>query len=319
MRIQVLALDGVFDTGLAAVLDMLGTANTLAPTISAKAPIFDVSVVGLRQKVRTAHGLQVPVAGTFKPKAGDWIVVPAVSAPTPDTLMTALNRRDVKDACGALRESAKTVEVAAACMGTFILAEAGVLDEQRATTTWWLAPVFRQQYPRVRLDEARMVVKSGRFLTAGAALGHIDMALSIVQHASPDLASLVARYLVVDSRSAQSAYTLADHLAYSDPMVERFERWARRHLTEGFSLDAAAHAVGTSKRTLARRLQQILGKSPLSYFQDLRVERAVHLLKTSRKSIDQIAEDVGYADGVTLRALIRDRLGRGVREVRKLG
>ena len=37
------------------------------------------------------------------------------------------------------------------------------------------------------------------------------------------------------------------------------------------------------QRTLARRLKDTLGKTPLSYFQDLRVERAVHLLKTTAK------------------------------------
>ena len=60
----------------------------------------------------------------------------------------------------------------------------------------------------------------------------------------------------------------------------------------------------------------MLGKSPLAYFQDLRVERALHLLKTSPHNLDRIAGMVGYADGVTLRQLLRRKLGRGVRELR---
>ena len=60
----------------------------------------------------------------------------------------------------------------------------------------------------------------------------------------------------------------------------------------------------------------MLGKTPLSYFQDLRVEHAVHLLKTTKLDIERIAGRVGYADGVTLRTLLRKRLGRGVREIR---
>ena len=81
----------------------------------------------------------------------------------------------------------------------------------------------------------------------------------------------------------------------------------------------AASAAGTSERTLARRLQSVLGKTPLSYFQDLRVEHAVHLLRTGNASVDQVATQVGYSDGVTLRALLRRKLGRGVRELRRGG
>src|SRR5262249_12342135 len=157
--------------------------------------------------------------------------------------------------------------IAAACIGTFIAAESGVLDGETVTTTWWLAPFFRQRYPRVRLDDRRMLVRSGRVLTAGAALSHMDIALWLIRQASPSLAERTARYLIVDSRPSQLAYAMSDHLAHTDPLVQQFERWARAHLAEGFSLDAAARASGVSKRTLSRRLNEALGKSPLSYFQ----------------------------------------------------
>lgn len=65
-------------------------------------------------------------------------------------------------------------------------------------------------------------------------------------------------------------------------------------------------------------MQQVLGKTPLSYFQDLRVERAVHLLKTSDRSPKQIASLVGYAEGVTLRTLLRQWLWRSVRDLREV-
>jgi transcriptional regulator GlxA family with amidase domain len=206
--------------------------------------------------------------------------------------------------------------MSAACIGTFVMAESGLLDHQRATTTWWLAPLFRKRYPHVLVDESNMIVKSGRFVTAGAALSHMDLALWLVRRVSPQLASLTAKYLIVDSRPSQSAYALADHLVHSDPIVQRFEAWARGRLARGFSLDEAAKAVGSSKRTLARRMQSVLGKTPLSYVQSLRVERAVHLLKTGSASVEEVAARVGYADGATLRSLLRRRLRLGVKEIR---
>jgi AraC-like DNA-binding protein len=145
----------------------------------------------------------------------------------------------------------------------------------------------------------------------------MDLALWLVRGVSPQLASLTAKYLIVDSRPSQAAYALADHLVHSDAIVQRFETWARGRLTRGFSLDEVARAVGSSKRTLARRTQGVLGKSPLSYFQSLRVERAVHLLKTTGASVDEVATRVGYADGVTLRSLLRRRLKLGIKEIRR--
>ena len=105
--------------------------------------------------------------------------------------------------------------------------------------------------------------------------------------------------------------------AHADPLIQQFERWARAHLAEGFSLHHAAQALSTSKRTLARRTQSALGKSPFAFVRDLRIERALHLLRTSRASVDQIAAEVGYVNGVTLRALLRRRVGRCVREIRR--
>jgi len=317
MKVNVLALDGVFDLGLAAVLDALQTANELIQVAELAVPRFEVKIVGVRKAVRTSQGLTVPV--TAAPwRAPDCVVVPAIGFKMPGPLESALARPDILDAGAALRQwDRRDATVATACIGTFVMAESGLLDQQRATTTWWLAPLFRRRYPQVLLDESNMIVKSGRYVTAGAALSHIDLALWLVRGVSPKLASLTAKYLIVDSRPSQSAYALTDHLVHSDALVLRFESWARSRLKHGFSLDEAAEAVGASKRTLARRMQTVLGKSPLSYFQSLRVERAVHLLRTSSASVDEIATRVGYTEGSILRVLLRRRLGLGIKEIRR--
>jgi transcriptional regulator GlxA family with amidase domain len=317
MRVSVLALESVFDTGLATVLDAFQTANELADLSGLSSSRFDVTIVGVRKNVKTSQGFTVPVHPVGK-RAPDCVVVPAIGFKMPDALQRALARPDIRDSADVLRQWAdRGAMMSAACIGTFVLAESGLLDHHDATTTWWLAPLFRTRYPKVQLDESHMLVKSGRIVTAGAALSHMDLALWLIRQHSPKLAALTAKYLIVDSRPSQSAYALTDHLIHNDPLVARFERWARTRLAHGFSLDEAAKAVASSKRTLARRMHAVLGKSPLSYFQSLRVERAVHLLKTGNESVDEIAARVGYADGVTLRTLLRRHLGYGIREIRR--
>ena len=317
MNITVLALEGVFDTGLATILDAFSTANELAAMQSSPVPPFRVSIAGLRPEVTSAHRFKVPVTLLRDCPRPDLVVVPALACKMPDQLVAALGRDDVAEACAALRTwAAQGTRIAAACIGTFVLAESGLLAGHEATTTWWLTPLFRQRYPDIRLDTSRMIVSSAQFLTAGAALSHLDMALWLIRQSSPELAALVANYLVVATRASQSSYIISDHLAMADPLVARFDRWVRDHLAKGFDLGDAASDLATSKRTLARRMQAVLGKTPLTYVQDVRIESAVHLIKTSGVSIDRVAEMVGYADGVTLRTLLRRRLGKGIREIR---
>ncbi|GLQ46068.1 AraC family transcriptional regulator [Dyella lipolytica] len=317
MRIAILALEGMFDTGLTTVLDALTTANTLAQWTGITTPGFDITLMGVRPQVRTALGLQVPVCDIADTPVPDWVVVPALADIVPERLLPTLVRDDVVDALDVLRRwHGAGAHLAAACTGTFVLAESGLLAGCEATTTWWLTPVFRQRYPDVCLDAHRIVVPSGVMVTAGAALSHLDLALWLIRNNSPELAALVAKYLVFDSRLSQSGYVISDHLIHSDPLIERFDRWVRERLDTTLAIDSIAEALGTSKRTLSRRLDGVLGKTPVEYIQDLRIERAIHLLKTSKYSVDQIAGQVGYAEGVTLRTLLRRRLGKGIRELR---
>jgi transcriptional regulator GlxA family with amidase domain len=317
MRVYILALDGLFDTGLTVALEAFGMANGFSVR-QGGARLFDVSVVGVRRKVRTALGMQVSTEVIAPRSKPDWVIVPALSTSAPDALVAALDRPDVRKARAQLVEwNRRGSKIAAACIGTFLLAEAGLLDGREATTTWWLAPLFRQRYPHVLLDETRMLVPSDIGVTAGAAMGHLDLVLWLIRKSSPELATLVSRYLLADLRSSQAAYIIPNHLAQADPVIAQFERWARDHLQGGFSLPDVAKALATSPRTLQRRCQAVLGKSPLDYFQDLRVERARSLIQgSSGLDIEAIAAEVGYLDGATLRKLLRLRLGRGVRELR---
>jgi transcriptional regulator GlxA family with amidase domain len=316
MRVAVLVLEGVFDSGLSVVLDTLATANELAAAAGRRAGRYEIEICGVTRRVSTSQGLRVPVTRARRASRPDLVIVPAIGCKTRDTILAALDRKDVADAGELLRAWSRAgARVAGACTATFVLAASGLLDGGLATTTWWLSPVFRERFPRVSLDESRMIVPWSRVVTAGAALAHVDLALWFVRQRSPSLADMVARYLAFDARPSQAAYVMPDHLAHADPLVDRFEHWARRHLTD-FTLGDAARHVGTSERTLERKIHDVLGRSPLSYVQELRVELAVHRLRTTKDTIDQIASDVGYSDGVTLRLLLRKKTGRGIRQLR---
>ncbi|WP_033279667.1 GlxA family transcriptional regulator [Streptomyces sp. NRRL F-525] len=311
MRVAVVVYDGVFDSGLSAILDVLSNANALGGQIHESSPTWNVTLVGPTPQVRTGAGLLVAPEPLDVADTADLLVVPALGESDPSALLdhvggdVSLPVRDL-----IARTRVRGTPIASACAGTFLLAEAGVLDGLRATTTWWLSPAFRNRYPKVRLDHSRMVIGCEGITTAGAAFGHVDLALAIVRAGSPALADLVARYLVVDERPSQAAYTIPSTLAQSDPTVAAFEVWTREHLTEPISIPEAAKAIGVSERTLQRAVRRTVGTSPIRFVQDLRIEHASHLLRTTGLSLETISRKVGYEHPNTLRVLLRERTGK---------
>ncbi len=156
----------------------------------------------------------------------------------------------------------------------FAVAETGRMHHRRATTSWFLGPEFLKRYPTVALDLDTMVVVDGNLVTAGAAFAHIDLALSLVRSISPDLAQYVAKLLIIDERPSQAAFVAYEHLRHEDPIVVEFERFVRARLDEPFNVAFVAQSLGTSRRTLERRVRAALNLTPLGFVQRLRIERA---------------------------------------------
>ena len=300
----------MFDPGLAAILDVLDQANAMADQVP-EGPFWHATMVGVQPEIRTGAGHLVTTEPATRVKKADLLMVPARAARHPAEVFDyVIGDQSLPARTLIASTRARGTAIASACAGTALLAEAGILDGLHATTSWWLSPAFRSRYPTVHLDEGRMVVASDGITTAGAAFGHVDLALAVVRASSPAVADLGTRYLVIDERPSQSAYAIPSALAQSDPTVAEFERWARQRLAEPISIPQAAKAIGVSERMLQRAVQRTLGTSPIHFIQDLRIERASHLLRTTEQSLETISRKVGYKHPNTLRVLLRERTGK---------
>lgn len=312
--IEVLVLKGAMLSSVAITLDVLGTANRLRAAAGLP-PAFQVSLAGSGARAARAMAPAIPLSGETW---AELIVVPGLGLTSEALIDTGLARRDVIAAgkrIAAATEAGRAI--AASCSSVFLLAQAGVLARRRATTTWWLAPVFRRRFPDIRLDTDALIVADGPITTAGAAMAQMDLMLALVaRHAGPALTDRCTRYLLLDERRSQAPFMALALLAAADDRVAKAQLWAREHLIDGVSVDALAAAAGLAPRTFARRVERVTGLSPVRFLQRLKVERAVELMETTRLPFEEIARQVGYAEPSTLRRLLRKEGGAGPRELR---
>jgi len=313
------ALDGVADGPLGVGLDVVAAARRI--TLASRAgPTSDSRALTQRvvsmdgAKVVSGAGRPIAVDGALRLRAllrGDVLVVPGLSAVTEDAVRALLVRPDVAQLAAAIaRAREKGVTIAGSCSATFVLAASGVLAGHEATTTWWLAPVFRRTFPDVELTSDRMVVERDGVFSAGSAFAHADLVLAVLgKVAGPTLAHLVAKYLVLDERPSQAKYMIASHLRTDDPSVRAVERFVAQNLARRISLDELARVARTSPRTLARRLREALGATPTELVHRMRVARARHLLETTRCSVEEVAAQVGYVDPAAFRRIYRRYAG----------
>jgi transcriptional regulator GlxA family with amidase domain len=313
-NLLILALDGVMDSSLAITLDTLRAAQAFRERSGmSSGPRWHVT--SHRKTLRTGGGLRLTADFTFREVLdgavrAEWVIVPGLGMTSESAIATRLRQKDALAAMELLRQRGLAKRIAASCSSVFLLAEAGLLDGCAATTTWWLAQTFRERYPMVRLDETRMLVRDGAYLTAGSAFAQLDLALAIVTATmGAKVANLCSRYMLIDRRASQARYMIPSHIRHVDETVIAAERWIETHLSDPITITELASAVAVSPKTLSRRIVAATGLSPVRFLQRRRVMEAVHLIETTGMTVETVATRVGYQDATALRKIIKRELG----------
>ena len=309
MRIAIAVTDGMTDSGLSIAIDVLRTASAISRSLRRPASLTLRVCSRDGKPVRLASGLRLSGLGTWAAAArAHALVVPGTWLEREDQLAPWLSSARFAELADLVaRAHRRGARVLGSCSGVFALAQAGVLDDQPATTTWWLARAFGRAFPRVALDPSRALVALPRVATAGAVFAMADLALHLVRtELGPQVATLVTRYLLLDEHPAQAPYMALSQLAADDEVLVRAERWIRAHLGTPFEVSALARAAGASPRTLARRVAASLATTPAHWVRRIRAEEATRLLATTTSPIERIAEQVGFGSSLSLRRALRE-------------
>jgi transcriptional regulator GlxA family with amidase domain len=201
------------------------------------------------------------------------------------------------------------VRVASVCSGTFILAEAGLLDGRRATTHWQRTRQFLRSYPQVKLEPDQIFVRDGNIWSSAGITAGIDLALAMVaEDYGDDIVQKTARQLVLYHRRSGGQSQFSSLLELKAP-TGRFGpllTWAREHLDAKLSVDDLAERAGMSARHFTRAFIAETGTTPSKAVERLRIEVARQRVQSSSEAIERVAETTGFRDPERMRrAFIR--------------
>jgi transcriptional regulator GlxA family with amidase domain len=206
-------------------------------------------------------------------------------------------------------------QVYAACGGSLVLAQAGLLDGQESTTHWSYVPLFRQLFPKVTLHADRILVQTGAghsIVCAGGASSWQDLVLMLIaKHAGTEEAIRISRlFLYQWHREGQLPYaSMMANVDHGDTAILRTQTWLAQNYERADIVAELALRSGLAKRTFDRRFKAATGYSPLAYVQALRIEEAKQLLETDSAPVETIARQVGYEDAASFRRLFRRLAG----------
>jgi transcriptional regulator GlxA family with amidase domain len=315
-RVGLLVYDGCFASEAFTVLDMLALANRVAEFSGGNAP-FTTSVHAVRPGLVSASG-GIAVRAQRMDYGLDLLVIPGFDlSPAQDVAQ----RLDAWRSETALlrRVSERGIRTASICVGAFLLAAAGLLDERRATTAWLLADVLQEQYPRITVDRNALLVEDGPVTTAGAFSAGSDLALHLVRlHSGASVARRTSRITLTAGRISQTPFiddTLIDNA--QGAFSAEVRHYLMANLDNEYDLTKLATAHHVSTRTMLRRFRAETGQTPLDYLQSARVSRARQLLESTDLSVVEVARAVGYHDTSTFRRLFAGLVGLRPSEYRR--
>jgi transcriptional regulator GlxA family with amidase domain len=309
LRIALLAYTGCMGLEVFGIHDVLLTARHVANAIGrAPAQPIDVQLVSVQaRRVTAAGGLVIQAqrpTGRF-----DWLIVPGLEVVQSSQWPAKLAGLGPELAF-VRRSFAQGTQVASVCVGSFLLGEAGLLDDRQATTAWIMAKALAARYPNARVNASAIVLEDGAITTSGAMTATFDLALHLIKRTmGADVASATARVaLLAPPRASQAPYVdpqLVAPAARTAPLSfsGSVAHWLAQRLQEPYDLSRLAQAFHVSPRTLMRRVKAETGQSPLTLLQQARVEEARRLLGHTNWSIQRIVEAVGYTDAATFSRL----------------
>ncbi|GAC1033202.1 helix-turn-helix domain-containing protein [Pseudomonas sp. No.21] len=305
LRIGLLLFPGCMPAGLLAFADMLHAANRRTGHA-----LFETHLVAEQSgPIDCAHGLQLTASYGVAELALDAVLIPGFWAESPQQVESSLEGN--ASLLAGLARLGKRCRVWSYCTGVCLAAASGRLDGQPATATWWLADALLQRYPRVRWQYEQNCVFTERTGTASGVNGYLPLAQALIERhvnatAFEDLNRLMVLPRPTRSHDAFKALSLIEQ---PSQLLRRLHALVQEMPAERITVQALAHELGMSERTLARKVRDETGSAVASYARRIKLSQVSERLTLTSAPLKTLSGELGFSSDSNLRRMFKELTG----------
>ncbi|RQO78022.1 AraC family transcriptional regulator [Pedobacter sp. KBW01] len=211
-----------------------------------------------------------------------------------------------------LKQYQQGAEIASMCTGAFLLAATGLLDGKSCSTHWVVADNFRNKFPKVHLKTDQLITDENGIYTNGGAYSFLNLLLYLIEkNLDRQTAIYCAKVFQIEmDRHSQSSFIIfKGQKLHSDEMVKEAQCYLENNLNQKIAVEDLSARFAVGRRNFDRRFIKATGNTPIEYLQRAKIESAKRAFETSRKSINEVMYEVGYADAKAFREVFRKITG----------
>jgi transcriptional regulator GlxA family with amidase domain len=211
-----------------------------------------------------------------------------------------------------VKQYKKGSEIATICTGTFLLASVGLLDGKTCSTHWSVSDKFRTQFPKVKLQTDRLITDENGIYTNGGAYSFLNLMLYLIEKYYDRATAIYCSkvFQIEIDRNTQSEFAIfSGQKQHEDEVVQQAQLYIEKHFEEKISVEALSARLNVGRRNFDRRFIKATGNTPLEYLQRVKIESAKKALESTRKTINEVMYEVGYADVKAFREVFRKYTG----------
>lgn len=274
-----------------------------------KAQVFEIALAGASLQSSFVNGSMMVMPQVALSAIGhtDLIIVPAIAAG-----FTELEGHNGQLVEWILEQYKKGAEVASMCTGAYLLASTGLLDKKSCSIHWNAAANFKSLFPKVNLKAEKLITDEQGIYTNGGGYSFLNLLIYLVEkYYDRQTAIYCSKVFQIDiDRQTQSDFVIfKGQKNHGDDVVIKAQEYIEKNFSEKISMEQLSQKFTVGRRNFDRRFIKATGNTPVEYQQRVKIEFAKKELETSRKTINEVMYEVGYADVKAFREVFRKVTG----------